>query len=72
MLRILFGLLDRHIAGLHPQRVAEAGCGTGHTAALLEHKYGWRIFPADMGWQGLARARVWGSWPGKTACESCA
>ncbi|MEN6602904.1 MAG: class I SAM-dependent methyltransferase [Bryobacteraceae bacterium] len=60
MLRILFGLLDRHIASLQPQRVAEAGCGTGYIAALLEQKYGWHIFPADIGWQGLARARAAG------------
>ncbi len=60
MLRILFGLLDRHIADLHPQRVVEAGCCTGYTAAVLEHKHGWRIVPTDIGWRGLTRARAAG------------
>jgi SAM-dependent methyltransferase len=57
---ILFRILDRHVAGLRPARVVEAGCGTGHTAALLEQKYGWRITPADIEWEGLARARAAG------------
>lgn len=57
MLRILRGILNRHIEPLHPERVLEAGCGTGYTASILQSEYGWRIFPADIDWEGLRRAR---------------
>jgi SAM-dependent methyltransferase len=60
MLRILFGILNRHVVRLRPEGVVEAGCGTGYTATLLEQKYGWRIFAADIGWEGLTRARAAG------------
>lgn len=60
MRRILFGVLDRHVAPLNPARILEAGCGTGYTAAVLEQKYGWRILPADIGGEGLEQARAAG------------
>jgi SAM-dependent methyltransferase len=60
MRRILFGILDRHVVRAQPGTIVEAGCGTGYTAALLEQEYGWQITPADIGWEGLVRARAAG------------
>lgn len=57
MRRILFGLLDPLLAGRTRGRALEAGCGTGHFAALLEGRYGWRIFPVDLAWDGLQHGR---------------
>jgi len=60
MFRILDGILDRHLAPLKPRRIIEAGCGTGYTASILQAERGWRIFPVDLGWDGLAYARASG------------
>jgi len=53
MRRIMFRLLDplaerRRIGG-----VLEAGCGTGHFALALAKRYGWKMFPLDLGREGL-------------------
>src|SRR5690349_11012004 len=57
MRRILFGLLDPLAAGGRFRRVIEAGCGTGHFARTLAARYGWRVYPIDLGWEGLQYAR---------------
>ncbi len=57
MRRILFGLLDPLAARRSFDRVLEAGCGTGHFAALLAARYGWRLFPLDLAWEGLQHGR---------------
>lgn len=57
MRRILFSVLDPLVAGRQIHRVLEAGCGTGHFAALLEGRYGWEVFPVDLAWEGLAYGR---------------
>jgi SAM-dependent methyltransferase len=57
---ILFRLLDP-VARSHTfGRVLEGGCGTGYLATLLEQRYGWRMFPVDLGWEGLRFAKSLG------------
>lgn len=57
MRKILFRMLDPIVAGRRFQRVLEAGCGTGHFAKLAAERYGFRIFPADLEWEGLRYGR---------------
>ncbi len=57
MQKILFRLLDPIASRTSPRRVLEAGCGTGHFARLLEHRYRWPVFPADLSWEGLTHGR---------------
>lgn len=57
MNRILFELLDSVTGSRRIERVLEAGCGTGYLAKLLAERYGWTLFPADLGWNGLEYAR---------------
>ncbi len=60
MNRILFRLLDPIARSHHFDRILEAGCGTGYLASLLERRYRWRMFPVDLGWQGLQHAQSLG------------
>ncbi|MBI4877372.1 MAG: class I SAM-dependent methyltransferase [Acidobacteria bacterium] len=60
MRKILFGMLDPVAAGRRLERVLEAGCGTGYMARALGERYGWRMFPVDLGWEGLACGRAMG------------
>jgi len=53
MRRILFGMLDPLARGRTVRRALEAGCGTGHFTRELETRYGWPMFPLDLGWEGL-------------------
>jgi SAM-dependent methyltransferase len=48
------------LAGRGIRRVLEAGCGTGYYALELENQFGWEMFPADLGAEGLAYARRMG------------
>ncbi len=57
MRRILFRMLDPLAAGSGFRRALEAGCGTGHFAQALASRYGMRVFPIDLGWQGLRHAQ---------------
>lgn len=59
MRRILFRLLDG-IARRDRLDVLEAGCGTGHLARMLQDRYGWRLYPLDLGWEGLMFGRQMG------------
>ena len=54
MRRIMFRLLDPIAARRKFDRVLEAGCGTGHFARSLQERYGWPMWPVDLGWEGLA------------------
>ena len=54
---ILFRMLDEIAASQKFNRVLEGGCGTGYLAKLLTERYGWRMFPVDLGWEGLEFAR---------------
>ncbi len=60
MRRILFGLLDPLARTRTIERVLEAGCGTGHFAGVLAQRYGWRVFPLDLAWEGLRYGRTLG------------
>jgi SAM-dependent methyltransferase len=57
MRRILFRLLDPLVAGRPIHRTLEAGCGTGYFAKLLGQRYDWRVYPVDLGWDGLQFGR---------------
>src|SRR5258708_14093841 len=57
MRRILFRMLDPLAAGIGFRRALEAGCGTGHFAQALAARSGLRVFPVDLGWQGLQHAQ---------------
>ena len=57
---ILFRLLDRIARERRFERVLEGGCGTGYLAKLLVERYGWRVFPVDLGWEGLEFAQSMG------------
>jgi SAM-dependent methyltransferase len=60
MNQILFRVLDPFVHGARFRRVLEAGCGTGYLAKLLADRYGWPMYPADLGAEGLAYARGMG------------
>lgn len=57
MNRILFRFLDPLAAQRSYSRALEAGCGTGYLSKVLGERYGWRMFPVDLGWEGLDYAR---------------
>jgi SAM-dependent methyltransferase len=58
MRRIMFRLLDPLSGGI--SRVLEAGCGTGHFSKVLGERYGWTLYPMDLGREGLEFARAYG------------
>jgi SAM-dependent methyltransferase len=60
MREILFGMLDPVVRGRNFRRVLEAGCGTGYMSHVLEERYGWPMYPLDLGWEGLEFGRRYG------------
>ncbi|MCA2971636.1 MAG: class I SAM-dependent methyltransferase [Acidobacteriaceae bacterium] len=60
MRQILFGLLDHRTGRRNFQRVAEIGAGTGHFALALQERYGWPMYPLDLGWEGLEFGKTLG------------
>jgi SAM-dependent methyltransferase len=56
MQRILFRLLDPIAQKRRFEHVLEAGCGTGYLSKVLGERYGWPMFPVDLGWEGLEYA----------------
>jgi SAM-dependent methyltransferase len=60
MRAILFALLDPVARHRRFGPVLEAGCGTGHFSKVLAERYGWTMFPLDLGWQGLEYAKGYG------------
>jgi SAM-dependent methyltransferase len=60
MRRIFFRMLDPVLRGRRPQRVLEAGCGTGYFSHLLQKEYGWPVVPMDISGEGLRHARMLG------------
>jgi ubiquinone/menaquinone biosynthesis C-methylase UbiE len=57
MREILYRVLDPLARVRRFERVAEAGCGTGYLSQVLAKRYGWTIYPLDIGDAGLAFAR---------------
>jgi SAM-dependent methyltransferase len=57
---ILFGLMDPFLTGRRVGRALEAGCGTGYFADVCQRRYGWQMYPLDLGWEGLQYARQMG------------
>ena len=53
MRKVLDAALDGAVEGRRVARVLEAGCGTGYNARLFEASRGWKMFPVDLGWEGL-------------------
>jgi SAM-dependent methyltransferase len=60
MWAILGSILEPWLRNRNIVRVLEAGCGTGYSARLLERERGWRVYAADLAWEGLARGRELG------------
>jgi SAM-dependent methyltransferase len=57
---ILFRMLDPIIKDRKFGRVLEAGCGTGYMSAVLKERYGWPMYPLDLGWEGLEYGKRYG------------
>jgi SAM-dependent methyltransferase len=53
MRTILYRMLDPFVRTRRIDRVLEAGCGTGYMSRELERRYGWSMYPVDLGWEGL-------------------
>ena len=60
MQRILLRLLDPIVRNNKFDRVLEGGCGTGYLSKVLGERYGWSMYPLDLGWEGLEYARGMG------------
>lgn len=60
MREITFRMLDPIVAGRQSQNVLEVGAGTGFFSRCLERRYGWKLFPMDLGWEGLQFCRKLG------------
>jgi SAM-dependent methyltransferase len=53
MRKILSGVLDPFLAGRRVTRALEVGCGTGYFSRVCQERYGWPVYPLDLGWEGL-------------------
>jgi ubiquinone/menaquinone biosynthesis C-methylase UbiE len=53
MEQILYRVLDPLTRGRRLHLATEAGCGTGYMSSRLQQHYGWRIFPTDLGREGI-------------------
>jgi SAM-dependent methyltransferase len=60
MRRILFRVLDQHLAKRHVVRALEAGCGTGYLSWLLQKERHCPVIPMDISPDGLRYARNMG------------
>jgi SAM-dependent methyltransferase len=60
MRKILFRLLDRHLAGRTVGRALEAGCGTGYFSKLLQQERNCPLVPMDISADGLRYAQEMG------------
>jgi SAM-dependent methyltransferase len=57
MEEILYRVLDPIARPRGVAKGTEAGCGTGYMSSRLEQHYGWRMFPTDLGHEGLLYGR---------------
>jgi len=53
MEQILYRVLDPLTKGRSLRLATEAGCGTGYISSRLQQHYGWRVFPTDLGHEGI-------------------
>ena len=60
MRKITFRMLDPFARARKMERVLEAGCGTGHFALAVQRRYGWPVYPIDLGWEGIEYGRSLG------------
>ncbi len=60
MRKITFRMLDPFARTRKMERVLEAGCGTGHFALAVQQRYGWPVYPIDLGWEGIEYGRSLG------------
>ena len=60
MREITFRILDPIVAGRPIRTVLEIGAGTGFFSRCLERRYQWKLFPLDLGWEGLQLGRKMG------------
>ena len=60
MRKIMFRMLDPFARARKIDRVLEAGCGTGHFALAIQHRYGWPVYPIDLGQEGIEYGRSLG------------
>lgn len=59
MNEILYRMIERH-SRVKPARVLEGGCGTGWLSKQLQERFGWRMYPLDLGAEGLRYAQRMG------------
>jgi len=57
MRKILFRMLDPLLPVRPPDRVLEAGCGTGYFSQMLQRERGWPMVALDLSAEGLRYAR---------------
>ena len=60
MRNVMFRMLDPFAHARTMHRVLEAGCGTGHFAITIQQRYGWPVYPIDLGWEGIEYGRSLG------------
>ena len=53
-------MLDDFARTRKMERGLEAGCGTGHVALAVQQRYGWPVYPIDLGWEGIEYGRSLG------------
>lgn len=53
MEEILYRVLDPIARSRRLKTGMEAGCGTGYASSRLQQHYGWRMFPTDLGHEGI-------------------
>ena len=58
MKEILLALLDPIAAANTIAKVMEAGSGTGYMSTVLQRRYGWRMFPTELAWEGIRHTRI--------------
>ncbi len=71
MREMSFALLDPVVSANRIERALEAGCGTGHFAAGLENRYGFRVCALDLEPEALGYCRQLGLAPCLRSSVAC-
>ncbi len=61
MREIMFRILDPVARERKLDKVLEAGAGTGYFSQALERRYGWTMYPFDLGWEGIEHGKRHGA-----------